>query len=154
MLKLQNCERDAKGRFVRGHRPLTRPKYIYAKYYPKLLCNTCWAGRECAEYQKNCVCVHKKPYNQYESRDVDYVLEAMTDKANYLSALLQFERIREITDGGLILPEVSRLINRNFNLAVHLLKLHQQIEVSETVESPISAEELKQIIQLHKFGFI
>ena len=137
--------RDKAGRFVKGHRPLIRPKYVYSQNYPKLFCNTCYAGKSCPEYQEGLVCAYKKALKKYKTRNIDDVMDKMTSTADFSFAYMQWEMIQEALLGG-VDPEVTRLIGKNCRYLYLMIQLLGEIEKSKSLPSPIDNQILERLL--------
>ena len=119
--------RDNRGRFVKGHRPLVRPKYDLMKKPPKILCDTCYKKTDCAEYHCGYVCAHKRELKKYTNRDLNYVIEEIRATININYANMQFYFIKEIISGKYN-ATATKLVNKNFKRLFLLYKIYEQLE--------------------------
>lgn len=108
--------RDEKGRFLKGQKKVRKPKNIYSELYPKLACDTCYKAGDCPQYKPGYVCAYHKLFKRFDSRNIADVFDAMSSMINMNLERLQFARMMEIMDGGMITPEVSALIDQNMKL--------------------------------------
>ena len=128
----QRPMRDSKGRFVKGHKPLVRPKYKRMKENPKLICKTCYKKNVCPEYHPDFVCLYKREFKKYKTRKIDEVMEKLGAESNETHADLQFAHIQEMVSGE-FLPKTSRLLGRLMNQLFLLCYLHMQIDRENTM---------------------
>ena len=64
--------RDSGGRFVKGHKPIRRPKYELMQKNPRLLCMTCYRRGTCPDYHKRYVCAHRREFRRFLfNRDIE-----------------------------------------------------------------------------------
>jgi len=123
--------RNYQGRFVKGHKPLIRPKYELMQKHPKLLCATCYLGCTCPEYQKGCVCTHKREFSKFITRDANDVVLMLQSTTESSLAEMQFAMVQE-TISGVFSHKVSRLINKNSKRLLLLNQLYEQIDNSKS----------------------
>ena len=137
--------RDSNGRFVKGHKPLIRPKYLCAKYYPKLYCNTCYMGSICPEYHAGYVCAHIKKLKKFKTRNADEVFEALADLTDYSIFRVQQMAVSENLSGELD-PNLTKQIGVAMKQAMLMYQLHMQRERGKQIGSPVSKETLDGLI--------
>ena len=129
--KAKQPMRDYRGRFIKGHAPLTRPTYDLMKKYPKLLCATCYARHKCIQYQNESVCAYKREFKKYYTRDVNDVVSILRSNVEVSLSEMQFAMIQE-TVSGTFSHDLSKLINKNARQLLLLQQLYAQIDNSKT----------------------
>ena len=119
--------RDKRGRFVKGHNPLSRPKYDHMKKYPPILCATCYRGTSCPEYRSESVCAKKREFKKFTTRNVNDVINELrvTTETSYIE--MQFNMIKEIYSGEYD-PDVTKLVKKNFKRLLLLYQIYEQIK--------------------------
>ena len=127
--------RDNRGRFVKGHEPLVRPKYELMREYPALICDTCYKKDVCAEYKADSVCTYKREFKRYMTRNLNDVIEELraTTEASY--AEMTFYIIQENITGEYN-PAVTKLVNKNFKRLFLLYQIYKQIENRKPLYNP------------------
>jgi len=136
----ENAERptrDNQGRFVKGHKPIRRPKYDLIRAHPRLICATCYKGKTCPEYHVRCVCAYKREFDKFFTRDLDSVIDQFCSITNTSMAELQVAMIREVLDGGKLCPQVSRLMDKNMKRLILLYQIYTQIDESNLDPKPV-----------------
>jgi hypothetical protein len=131
--------RDKKGRFVKGHKPLVRPKYDLMRKFPMLYCNTCHKGMTCPEYQEGFVCAHKKGLRRYKTRDIHKLIDFMACDLDYKMGETQYKMIVEVLSEKYS-PELTTLISRNCKRLFLMAELKIQQERSRTIKSPVDID--------------
>lgn len=118
--------RDNTGKFVKGHEPLTRPKYDLMRKYPKLLCDTCCIRSTCPDFQEECVCSHKRELKRFKTRDTIKVVSMLRSVTESSLTEMSFYIVQETMSGELD-QKVSRLMSRNIKRLVLLYQLYEQM---------------------------
>jgi len=100
-VELKKPIRDQDGKFVKGHKPLVRPKYELLKKYPKLICDTCYLGMFCSDYLSGYVCTQKRELKRFiKNREIDAVLNELYLTTDWDNLKIQWLRTQEIIGGG------------------------------------------------------
>ena len=108
--------RDSKGRFVKGQKKIRKPKNIYSKKFPKLMCDTCYAAQNCPEYKAGYVCAYHKMFKRFDSRNPQDIIDAMQSMVNLNMERMQRLAIFEMLDGGMPDGNLSIMIDQNMRL--------------------------------------
>ena len=139
----RSAMRDSRGRFVKGHEPLPRPKYTRKKKNPKWLCANCYMAGQCAEYEVHSVCAYVKDFQNYTSRNLESVLEVMHTSLERYFLNLQHQLVLERLSGE-INPKVSKLTFRYIKFSKLLIDTYMQIDASELRNTPAIKEMLNE----------
>lgn len=124
-LRMLNIEpvRDSKGRFVKGHQKVRKPKSVYSEKYPKLVCNTCYKSGDCPQYKAGYVCAYDRALKKFDTRNLDDIMDAMQSMTNVNLQRMQRALMFETMDGGMPTPEVTGLIDQNMRLLQKMKEL-------------------------------
>lgn len=118
--------RDKKGRFLKGQKIVRKPKNIYSKKYPKLVCDTCYAAQTCPEFKAGYVCAYDKMFNRFDTRNVEDIIDAMQSMVNLNLSRMQRVALFEMLDGGMPDGNLTNMINQNMNLLMAMQKVYIQ----------------------------
>ena len=118
--------RDEKGRFLKGQKIVRKPKNIYSKKYPKLVCDTCYAAQTCPEYKAGYVCAYDKMFDRFDTRNVEDIIDAMQSMVNLNLSRMQRVALFEMLDGGMPDGNLTNMINQNMNLLMAMQKVYIQ----------------------------
>ena len=138
--------RNAKGQFLKGHKGLKRPKYERFKENPKLICDTCYMGKECPEYNSGHICTHEKEFAKFKTRDLSLVIEKLQSSATERMEDIDVALLQSIIDGD-IQDKIALLLNKTMKKAVLLFNLYFQIEKSRTGSNHGSVKIPKQLLE-------
>lgn len=117
--------RDEKGRFLKGQKAVRKPKQVYSKHLPKLACNTCYKAGECPEYKPNMACAFEKIFNQFDTRNADDIVDAMSGMAEMNMGRMMRLAMFEQMDGGMPDPALTAMIDQNMKLMQTMNQLIQ-----------------------------
>ena len=142
--------RDNLGRFVKGQIKVKKPKKIYSDKFPKLVCDTCYAGQACPEYKAGKVCAFNKMFARFDTRDEGDIVRAMQSMADLNLQRLQRASIFEMLYGGIPDGNVSSLIDQNMRLLSQLKGLYDNggteiLKYTKTMKSDGSVEEVASV---------
>lgn len=116
--------RDEKGRFLKGQKVVRKPKNIYSKKYPKLVCDTCYAAQTCPEFKAGYVCAYDKMFDRFDTRNVEDIIDAMQSMVNLNLSRMQRVALFEMLDGGMPDGNLTGMIDQNMRLLQNLQKMY------------------------------
>lgn len=117
--------RDENGKFLKGQTRVRKPKNLYSDKFPKLACDTCYAGGTCTEYEAGMVCAFNKMFKRFDSRNMVDVIESMQGMVNLNLERMQRLMVFEVLDGGMIDGNLSALIDQNMRLMNNLKNMYE-----------------------------
>jgi hypothetical protein len=117
--------RDSQGRFVKGQQKVRKQKNVYSSKMPFLNCNVCYKAGDCPEYKPGYVCAYKKVFSQFDTRNMEDIIDAMQSMANTNLTRMQRAMMFEVMDGGMATPEVTMLIDQNMRLLQQIKGLQE-----------------------------
>lgn len=141
--------RDERGRFVKGQKKVRKPKKVYSEKYPKLICDTCYAGQTCPEFKSGYVCAFKKMFNRFNTRNMDDIMDAMTSMAELNLSRMQRATVFEMLEGGMPSQTVTNMIDQNMRLLAQLRDMHtyspEVVKQTRTVKADGTIETTTQV---------
>ena len=98
---------DENGNIKAGIKRIKKRKSLSSSVMPELSCNICTKARRCPLYEEGMLCAYNKMFKQFDTRNSEDVVDAMSSIANLslerLSRAVTFEKL----DGGLNTKEVT-----------------------------------------------
>lgn len=131
---------DKRGKFIGGNMIVRNPqKNIYSKMFPKFACDTCNAAAKCPEYKAGYVCAYQKLFQNFDTRNVTDILQAMQGMANHNLTRMQKAMVMEMVNGT-VDADVTNLINQNMGILQTMFKLQNSNEAILTQKRVTSAD--------------
>lgn len=137
--------RDERGRFLKGQKKVRKPKKVYSEKFPKLICDTCYAGQTCPEFKSGYVCAYKKMFNRFNTRDMNDITDAMQSMVELNLSRMQRATVFEMLEGGMPSATVTQMIDQNmrllsnlrdmYNYSPEVLKQTRTVKADGTVET-------------------
>ncbi len=143
--------RNEKGQFEKGHKPMTRYSYEFAKHFPKIYCNTCWKGSSCPKYHKGYVCDNNWKFRRFGGiRDIDEIIKYLSVEFDLLNIRYYKGCVQEILDGGKVKDRVTKNGAKLIRCGFLLCDLLNQKERSKYVTSPLGYIYMRTYIGMRK----
>lgn len=98
------------------------------KVLPGYACSTCTIGPECPEFREGFVCAYRDAFKAFDTRDVNSVIELMTEILDSNKQRWRFARVVEtVANSGLPSPDTTRLSQVVMEQAKGLFELQNEV---------------------------
>lgn len=115
---------DENGKFVKGQKKVKKPKQVYSKKYPKLVCDNCFAAAKCPEYKAGgYVCAYNKMFKRFDTRNMNDIVDGVQGIVNFNMERMQKGMLFETLNGN-IDPMVSSLMDTNMKYLLLLKDMY------------------------------
>lgn len=139
---------DEQGNIKAGLKKLRKRKNLYAKL-GHLTCDQCYQSSNCPQYKAGYVCAYEKMFQQFDTRDINDVDDAMASIVDLAMERLTRAVLFERMDGN-ITDAVSKQMQQAYTMAKDLADFRDKrgtiVAERKTVVNPNGSTEVREAI--------